>query len=96
MRPIIDVADLCPPLVLIEWLASASPCHAGRGSKKSSRGAPAFAFRWQDNATAEVLAPNLGASDSSGDWDHTQYFGFGSYPLTFEASREGPPTLEPR
>jgi len=88
MRPIIDVADLCPPLVLIEWLASASPCQAGRGSKKSSRGAPPplrfGRLRVQDNATAEVLAPNLGASDGSGDWDQTQYFGFGSYLLTFE------------
>jgi len=84
MRPIIDVANL------LRSNGSPLPARANLAEAPRNRAAvaPTFAF-WllvQDNATAEVLASNLGASDGSGDWDQTQYFGFGSYLLTFEAN----------
>jgi len=68
-----DVADLCPPLVLIEWLDSGQPVPSWQWLQEIEPRRPhlcvSVGFLVQDDATAKVLAPNLGASDGSGDWD---------------------------
>ena len=68
-----DVADLCPPLVLIEWLDSGQPVPRWQWLQEIEPRRPhlcvSVGFLVQDDATAKVLAPNLGASDGSGDWD---------------------------
>jgi hypothetical protein len=73
MRPIMNVADLCPPLVLIEWLDSGQPVPRWQWLQEIEPRRPhlcvSVGFLVQDDATAKVLAPNLGASNGSGDWD---------------------------
>jgi len=68
-----DVADLCPPLVLIEWLDSGQPVPSWQWLQEIEPRRPhlcvSVGFLVQDDATAKVLAPNLGASDGSSDWD---------------------------
>jgi hypothetical protein len=62
-----------PPLVLIEWLDSGQPVPGWQWLEAIEPRCPhlccSVGFLMQDDANAKVLAPNLGASDGSGDWD---------------------------
>ena len=66
-------ADPSPPLVLIEWLDSGQPVPGWQWLEAIEPRRPhlcvSVGFLMQDDASAKVLAPNLGASDGSGDWD---------------------------
>jgi hypothetical protein len=72
-EPIMDAADLCPPLVPIEWLDSGQPVPGWQWLEEIEPRRPhlcvSVGFLVQDDATTKVLAPNLGASNGSGDWD---------------------------
>jgi hypothetical protein len=62
-----------PPLVLIEWVDSGQPLAAWQWLAEIRNRQPhrcvSVGFLIQDDAQAKVLAPNLGASDGSGDFD---------------------------
>jgi hypothetical protein len=62
-----------PPLVLIEWVDSGQPMSAWQWLHQIGNHLPhrcvSVGFLVQDDANAKVLAPNLGASDGSGDFD---------------------------
>lgn len=62
-----------PLLVLIEWLDSGQPVPGWQWLEAIEPRRPhlcvSVGFLMQDDASAKVLAPNLGASDGSGDWD---------------------------
>jgi hypothetical protein len=62
-----------PPLVLIEWVDSGQPMSAWQWLDQIRAHRPhrcvSVGFLVQDDAHAKVLAPNLGASDGSGDFD---------------------------
>ena len=66
-------ADPSPPLVLIEWLDSGQPVPGWQWLEAIEPRRPhlcvSVGFLMQDDASAKVLAPNLGASNGSGDWD---------------------------
>ncbi|MET0157218.1 MAG: hypothetical protein ABW197_04480 [Methyloceanibacter sp.] len=66
-------ADPSPPLVLIEWLDSGQPVPGWQWMEAIEPRRPhlcvSVGFLMQDDASAKVLAPNLGANDGSGDWD---------------------------
>ena len=68
-----DIANFFPPLVLIEWLDSGQPVSGWQWLQEIEPRRPHLCvlvgFLVQDDATAKVLAPNLGASNGSGDWD---------------------------
>lgn len=60
-------ADPSPPLVLIEWLDSGQPVPGWQWLEAIEPRRPhlcvSVGFLMQDDASAKVLAPNLGASD---------------------------------
>jgi hypothetical protein len=62
-----------PPLVLIEWLDSGQPVPTWQWLEHIEPRRPhlcvSVGFLMQDDADAKVLAPNLGASNGSSDWD---------------------------
>ncbi len=62
-----------PPLVLIEWLDSRQPVPTWQWLEHIEPRRPhlcvSVGFLMQDDADAKVLAPNLGASNGSSDWD---------------------------
>lgn len=62
-----------PPLVLIEWVDSGQPMAAWQWLDQIRNHRPhrcvSVGFLVQDDVQAKVLAPNLGASDGSGDFD---------------------------
>ena len=66
-------SDPSPPLVLIEWLDSGQPVPGWQWLEAIEPRRPhlcvSVGFLMQDDASAKVLAPNLGASNGSGDWD---------------------------
>jgi hypothetical protein len=66
-------ADPSPPLVLIEWLDSGQPVPGWQWLEAIEPRRPhlcvSVGFLMQDDASAKVLAPNLGASNGSGEWD---------------------------
>ena len=68
-----DTASSCPPLVLIEWLDSGQPVPGWQWLEQIEPRRPhlcvSVGFLMQDDATAKVLAPNLGASNGANDWD---------------------------
>ena len=68
-----DAASPCPPLVLIEWLDSGQPVPGWQWLEQIEPRRPhlcvSVGFLMQDDATAKVLAPNLGASNGASDWD---------------------------
>ena len=68
-----DAASSCPPLVLIEWLDSGQPVPGWQWLEQIEPRRPhlcvSVGFLMQDDATAKVLAPNLGASNGANDWD---------------------------
>jgi len=68
-----DAALLCPPLVLIEWLDSGQPVPGWQWLEALEPRQPhlcvSVGFLVQDDASAKVLAPNLGASNGGGGWD---------------------------
>lgn len=68
-----DAASSCPPLVLIEWLDSGQPVPGWQWLEQIEPRRPhlcvSVGFLMQDDATAKVLAPNLGASNGASDWD---------------------------
>jgi hypothetical protein len=72
LRPTMD-ADPSPPLVLIEWLDSGQPVPGWQWLEAIEPRRPhlcvSVGFLMQDDASAKVLAPNLGASNGSGEWD---------------------------
>jgi hypothetical protein len=62
-----------PSLVLIEWLDSGQPVPSWQWLEHIEPRRPhlclSVGFLMQDDAEAKVLAPNLGASNGSSDWD---------------------------
>jgi hypothetical protein len=62
-----------PALVLIEWLDSGQPVPSWRWLEHIEPRRPhlcvSVGFLMQDDAAAKVLAPNLGASNGSSEWD---------------------------
>jgi hypothetical protein len=62
-----------PPLVLIEWLDSDQPVPTWQWLEHIEPRRPhlcvSVGFLMQDDAEAKMLAPNLGASNGSSDWD---------------------------
>jgi hypothetical protein len=62
-----------PPLVLIEWLDSGQPVPTWQWLEHIEPRRPhlcvSVGFLMQDDAEAKMLAPNLGASNGSSDWD---------------------------
>ncbi|MGC1345181.1 MAG: hypothetical protein WA863_03565 [Methyloceanibacter sp.] len=68
-----DAALLCPPLELIEWLDSGQPVPGWQWLEALEPRQPhlcvSVGFLVQDDASAKVLAPNLGASNGGGGWD---------------------------
>ena len=68
-----DAATSCPPLVLIEWLDSGQPVPGWQWLEQIEPRRPhlcvSVGFLMQDDCTAKVLAPNLGASNGASDWD---------------------------
>jgi hypothetical protein len=66
-------SDPSPPLVLIEWLDSGQPVPGWQWLEAIEPQRPhlcvSVGFLVQDDATAKVLAPNLGASNGGADWD---------------------------
>jgi hypothetical protein len=62
-----------PPLVLIEWLDSGQPVPGWQWLETIEPRRPhlcvSVGFLVQDDASAKVLAPNLGASNGADDWD---------------------------
>ena len=68
-----DAACPCPPLVLIEWLDLGQPVPGWQWLEQIEPRRPhlcvSVGFLMQDDATAKVLAPNLGASNGANDWD---------------------------
>jgi hypothetical protein len=68
-----DAANPGPQLVLIEWLDSGQPVPGWQWLEAIEPRQPhlcvSVGFLMQDDATAKVLAPNLGASNGASDWD---------------------------
>ena len=68
-----DAALLCPPLVLIEWHDSGQPVPGWQWLEALEPRQPhlcvSVGFLVQDDGSAKVLAPNLGASNGEGGWD---------------------------
>ena len=68
-----DAALPCPPLVLIEWPDSGQPVPGWQWLEAIEPRQPhlcvSVGFLVQDDASAKVLAPNLGASNGDGGWD---------------------------
>jgi len=62
-----------PALVLIEWLDSGQPVPSWQWLEHIEPRRPhlcvSVGFLMQDDAEAKVLAPNLGASNGSSEWD---------------------------
>jgi hypothetical protein len=62
-----------PALVLIEWLDSGQPVPNWQWLEHIELRRPhlcvSVGFLMQDDAEAKVLAPNLGASNGSSEWD---------------------------
>jgi hypothetical protein len=68
-----DAPLSCPPLVLIEWLDSGQPVPNWQWLEALEPRQPhicvSVGFLVQDDASAKVLAPNLGASNGASGWD---------------------------